>query len=82
MCRRHVAALVEGEDEVTILKVDTSGRQLSLLQRLALPDLALPTAVQVIISVAVDTVALHPQQSLVMLVALCVTTAAQGMPYL
>jgi len=58
-----VAALVEGEDEVTILEVDTSGRQLSLLQRLSLPDLALPTTVQVIISVAVETVALQPQQS-------------------
>ncbi|BDA46966.1 probable tRNA (guanine-N(7)-)-methyltransferase non-catalytic subunit at N-terminal half [Coccomyxa sp. Obi] len=43
---RYLAVLVEFQDEVTILTVDASGRKLAMSQRLAMHDLALPTAVQ------------------------------------
>ncbi len=46
-CRRHLATLVEGQDEVTILEVDAAARKLSICQRLAMHDLALPNSVQV-----------------------------------
>ncbi|EIE21905.1 YVTN repeat-like/Quino protein amine dehydrogenase [Coccomyxa subellipsoidea C-169] len=43
---RHLATLVEGQDEVTILEVDAAARKLSICQRLAMHDLALPNSVQ------------------------------------
>ena len=38
---------MEYQDEVIILSVDAASRKLALSQRLAMPDLAFPTAVQV-----------------------------------
>ena len=45
--RLVAAAAVEGRDELTLLRVDHESRTLSVLQQLPLPDVHLPTAVQV-----------------------------------
>ena len=45
--RLVAAAAVEGRDELTLLRVDHESRALSVLQQLPLPDVHLPTAVQV-----------------------------------
>ena len=44
--RQRAAVAVEGCDDITLLDINHAAQSLTLAQRLLIPDLSLPTAVQ------------------------------------